>query len=186
MPKTNPKGAHAELVKERETAFCRLVALVYPANASQAAREAGFPAKNAKSYAYNLLQRPDIRAEIQRLQAERAERTMITGDMVLEELARIGFADMREFATWGASGVRLKESSEMPDGAARCVAELSQTLTQHGGSIRFKLHDKVAALTLLGKHLRLFGDVDEPPETEEERARRIRAQLDAMDEATAA
>ena len=39
------------------------------------------------------------------------------------------------------------------------MSEVSQTVTKDGGSIRFKLHDKKAALELLGRHLNIFGDI---------------------------
>ena len=63
---------------------------------------------------------------------------------------------MRQFTTWGPSGVTLRDSAELDEDAARCVAEVSETTSKDGGSVKFKLHDKVGALTLAGKHLGMF------------------------------
>jgi phage terminase small subunit len=38
------------------------------------------------------------------------------------------------------------------------VAEVAETTSETGGSIRLKTHDKVKALELIGKHLGMFTD----------------------------
>ncbi len=90
--------------------------------------------------------------------AERSQRTEITQDQVLKELALIGFADMAVFAQWSPGGVVLKASEDLTPEHTRIVAEVSQTVTAHGSTIKFKLHDKQAALVNLGRHLGLFTD----------------------------
>ena len=52
--------------------------------------------------------------------------------------------------------VRLKDSKELTREQAACVAEVSQTITENGGTIKFKLHNKVDALNSLAKHLGMF------------------------------
>ena len=127
-------------------------------NATQAAIRAGYSAKTAGSIANETLTKPEIAAAIQQAMQDRSDRTQITADAVLQELGRIGFSDMRVFATWGANGVTLNESASLKDDSARCVAEVSETRTKDGGAIRFKLHDKVAALEKIAKHLGMFGE----------------------------
>ena len=61
-------------------------------NATQAAIRAGYSVKTANRIASENLSKPDIQRKIQELQQERAERTEITQDRVLKELAGIGFA----------------------------------------------------------------------------------------------
>jgi phage terminase small subunit len=90
--------------------------------------------------------------------SERSERTKITLDRVLEELALIAFSDMRDFVTWGPNGVRLKASDELPEKVARCVSELAESPGKYGSSIRLKLHDKLAALDKLARHIGFFGE----------------------------
>lgn len=130
-------------------------------NASAAARRAGYAGKTANRIASENLSKPVIQNAIQEAVETRLEALDITAERVLAELARIGFSDMRDYTEWGARGVRLKNASELSEDAARAVAEVSQTVTQGGGSLKFKLHDKKGALELLGKHLKLFTEKHE-------------------------
>ncbi len=61
-------------------------------NATQAAIRAGYSVKTANRIASENLSKLDIQRKIQELQQKRAERTEITQDRVLKELAGIGFA----------------------------------------------------------------------------------------------
>jgi phage terminase small subunit len=149
-------------------------------NATQAAIRAGFAASGAAVEGARLLRNPKVGAEISRLQAQRNERTQISADRVLAELARIAFSDMRRFVKWGANGIELVESEALNDDDARCVAEVSRSAD--GGSVKFKLHDKTAALERIGRHLGMFTEKMEhqlllPEMTREERADRVAALL---------
>lgn len=143
-------------------------------NATQAAIRAGYSKKTAAQIGDENLRKPEISAAVQRAQAERSERTQITQDAVLKELARIGFSDIRKVAQWGATvlrvvedkqgqdtgrtapyhGVRLVDVSEIDDDTAAAIAEVS-----HGkDGLKVKLHDKKGALVDLGRHLGMFKD----------------------------
>ena len=52
----------------------------------------------------------------------------------------------------------LKSSEDMTPEMAAVVAEVSETVTKDGGSTRFKLHDKLAALDKIGRHFAMFTD----------------------------
>lgn len=140
-------------------------------NATQAAIRAGYSPKTARFIANENLTKPNIQCRIQRLMKDRAERTGITQDKVIQELAKIGFADIKDFLSYRTAlnviGTRrgipvvdaqqiieLKDSSEV-DG--RCIQEVS--LSQKG-VLTFKLHDKMKALELIGRHLGMFKDVN--------------------------
>ena len=145
-------------------------------NATQAAIRAAFAASSAAVEGARLLRNAKVGAEISRLQAERSERTQISADRVLAELARIAFSDMRRFMKWGANGIELIESETLNDDDARCVAEVSRSAD--GGSVKFKLHDKTAALERIGRHLGMFTEKLEhqlrfPEMAPEERVDRI-------------
>jgi phage terminase small subunit len=88
----------------------------------------------------------------------RSEAVRVSAADVLRELKALAFSHMGDFAAWGPDGVTLRPSGELPPLAARCVAEVSETTSQGGGSLKFKLHSKTAALELLGRHLGLFKD----------------------------
>ena len=77
---------------------------------------------------------------------------------MVKELARVAFSDPRKIFQWGPYGVTLLQSSDLTDDEAAAVGEVSQTTSENGGSIKAKLHDKLKALELLGKHLGMFTD----------------------------
>jgi phage terminase small subunit len=127
-------------------------------NGTQAAIRAGYSAKTANRAASELLSKPDIQEALQVKQRERSARTGVTADRVILELARIAFADPRNIMSWGPDGVVLKESSELSADHAAIVAEVSETRTVGGGSIKAKLWSKSDALEKLARHLGLYSD----------------------------
>ena len=78
----------AKLTAKQER-FCR--EYIIDLNATQAAIRAGYSKKTANRIASENLSKLDIQKKIQELRQERAERTEITQDKVLKELAGIGF-----------------------------------------------------------------------------------------------
>lgn len=121
-------------------------------NATQAAIRAGYSKKTAHAIGVENLNKPLIKAAIEKALREREKRTEVTQDRVVEELAKIAFRDPRDLMSWGPGGVTLKDSAELTEDQAGLVTEISETTTEHGGSLRIKVADKMAALTLLSKH----------------------------------
>lgn len=162
-------------------------------NATQAAIRAGYSTKTASAIGEENLRKPEIASAIAVAQTARAERTEITADRVLKELAKIGFADLRKAVVWRGpiteaaevvvgNQVQLVASDQLDDDTAAAISEVSQTAQ----GIKIKLHDKQAALVNIGKHLGMFverrelsGPNGAPIEhrdlTEEEIERRIAA-----------
>jgi phage terminase small subunit len=130
-------------------------------NATQAAIRAGYSERTACEQASRLLANVKVKAALREAVKKQSERTQITADRVIQELARIGFADSRKVFEWGPEGVKVRPSKDLDDETAAAVAEVSETRTDAGGTIRVKLADKVAALTLLGKHFGAFTDKTE-------------------------
>lgn len=127
-------------------------------NATQAAIRAGYSPKMAYSIGEENTKKPEVKAAIDKVLAERSKRTGVSADRVILEYAKIAFSDMRNFAEWGPSGITLKSCDDLSPDDSACIAELSETETKDGGSIRFKLHDKKGALDSLAKHLGMFTD----------------------------
>lgn len=128
-------------------------------NATQAARRAGFSAKTAKQQGSRLLTNVDVQEAIAAGTREKDFGAEITRERILKELARVAFGDVRKVMTWGPDGVTLTDSGTLTDDEAAQVAEVSQTVTQYGGTIKLKRADKVKALELLGRHVGLFDDL---------------------------
>lgn len=139
-------------------------------NATQAAIRAGYSTKRADAIGYENLRKPEIAKAIEEAQQKRAERTEITQDRVLKELAKIGFSDIRKVIKWGNTEVRMQDeessamvehhgiaiidSSEIDDDTAAAISEVSQGKE----GIKVKLHDKKGALVDIGRHLGMFTD----------------------------
>ena len=121
-------------------------------NGARAAVRAGYSARSARQLAARLLAKPSVRAEVDRRRQELAHRTGIEQERILDELASIAFSDMRDFATWGSDGVKLKAGSDLPAGTSRCIAEIVQAPT----GVRIRLHNKITALHALGRHFGMF------------------------------
>ena len=63
-----------------------------------------------------------------------------------------------DFVTWDGGGIRVKPVDEIDVDRLGAIQELSR----NGDRFRVRLHDKLKALELLGKHLGMFGP--KPPE----------------------
>jgi len=123
-------------------------------NAAAAARRAGY----AKGSAWRLMRHSAVAAAIEEAQERRAQRTRVSADRVVTEIAKVAFGDPRRLFSWGPGGIELRESSELTEAEAALVSEVSETRTAAGGTRKIKLHCKMTALTALAKHLGLFGN----------------------------
>lgn len=129
-------------------------------NQSQAIVRAGFKGKlsSAKSASTRLIQNVDVKREIQRRIKERSERTQITADRVLKELAVIGFHDIKEIFD-GKNN--LKEIRELTGDSSRAIASIEIEIDKIGireisTTKKIKMHDKIRALQLIGNHIGMF------------------------------
>jgi phage terminase small subunit len=129
-------------------------------NATAAYIAAGYKARGhaAETNAWRLLRNAEVQAALAERRAQLADTNAVTPERVIAELALIGFSDLHAYVTWGPGGVTLRDSAQIDAAARRVVSEVSQTITQGGGSIRFKLHSKTDALDKLARHLDLYGD----------------------------
>lgn len=122
-------------------------------NATAAAKRAGYSEKTAYSMGQRLLKHVEIRALIQKRREKLQSELEITQEAVLQELAAVAFANGTDFAQITRTGmVRLTPTEALPEHKRKAVASIKEG--QYGTEI--KMHDKVRALELLGKHLGLF------------------------------
>ena len=135
-------------------------------NATQAAIRAGYSEKTAKSVGHENLTKPDIAKAIQEAQNKLSERTEITQDMVLQELAKIGFSNMLDYVSITNGGDPVTDFSALTRDQAAAISEVTiEAYTEGRGEdaeevkrVKFKLSDKRAALVDMGRHLGMFKD----------------------------
>lgn len=126
-------------------------------NATQAAIRAGYSARRASEIGYTLLQKSTVQSAIEAAQRERSARTGITADRVVREIAKLALSNLADVMTWDENGATLIPSAQLSPDAAAAIAEISDTRTERGGTLKVKLHNKVAALEQLAKHVGLYG-----------------------------
>lgn len=146
-------------------------------NATQAAIRAEYSQRTAYSMGQRLLKKVEIQVAIQKAIEAREKRTEITQDRVLEELARVAFANGSDFAKVVAlklppdpitgtshtiQTVELTPTDELPPEKRAAIAGIEETKN----GIKVSSYDKVRALELLGKHLGMFDGKSGKPETE--------------------
>ncbi|HLI19819.1 MAG TPA: terminase small subunit [Stellaceae bacterium] len=137
-------------------------------NAKEAAIRAGYGRARAASRGYELLRMPAIRGAIAEAMAQRAQRTGITAERVLDEYAAVAFADMRDFADWGPRRMRFTPKRRLESDDTRRIAEIVDGGAKLNGLRRVKLFDKQAALDSLARILAhgeraRFGVASPPP-----------------------
>ncbi len=114
--------------------------------------------ETAKAAASRMLTNVNVAAYVEKRMKDRERRTEITQDMVLKELAKIGFAAVTDFVTIESKGsykaVQVKSTDEMPEDKLGAIAGIKEG----ANGIEIKLNDKGKALELIGRHLGMFKD----------------------------
>lgn len=135
-------------------------------NATQAAIRAGYPERSARSVGQENLTKPDIQAAIQTARQAQQERTQITSDRILQELALVGFGDIGQILDFSGSSTRMRPANEIPEKARRMIGSIKVKRYWEGDGdecreveiTEFKLWDKMSALEKLCRCNGMFVD----------------------------
>ena len=131
-------------------------------NATQAAVRAGYAKSGAAEEGSRLLRNAKVRAALDAAIDAQQQRTQVTADRVLQELARLAFFDISQ--AFDADG-RLLPIRSMPEDLRRAIqgfevetlyAGTGRERGEVGITSKFKMPDKGRALELLMKHLGMF------------------------------
>jgi phage terminase small subunit len=144
------------LIADPEGVGWRAYKSVYP-NCTRHGAENGYT---------RLSKDPDFAARIDELKAAAAEGAVASARQVLEELTKIGLANMQDYV---GPDFAMREISEMSRDQTAALAEvIVETFMGGRGEdarevrrVKFKLADKRAALVDLGRHHKLFTDKHE-------------------------
>lgn len=128
----------------------------------KAYKEAGFKA-NARSAA-KLADNEVIVARVRELQELAVSETTLTIKRILDELEKIGFANMLDYVRIDADGEPVLDFSSLDRAKAAAIGEITTDVITNPrtGEVtrrtKFKLLDKKGALIDLGKYLNMWVD----------------------------
>lgn len=126
-------------------------------NATDAFRRAHGTALDANvgSEPSRWMGRPRIHRAIQAAMDQRAAKLSLSAERVLLEVMRIAFVDPVDFFDENGD---MKKMHEIPEDARRAISAMDIESTKLGTKKTIKTTDKLKALELLGRHLKLFKD----------------------------
>ncbi|MCH4199263.1 MAG: terminase small subunit [Clostridium tyrobutyricum] len=154
-----------ELLNSELTDKQRLFCIYYPKcfNATKAAKKAGYSEDTAYSIGWELLKKPEIKAEIQRLKQNKLNRAMLDPDDIFQRYLDIAFACITDYVSFGQRSYKVKDkkgkertimynyvdlnNSDQVDGS------LISEVKQGKDGVSIKLHDAMKALDWLSKHM---------------------------------
>lgn len=155
----------APLKNHRHEKFVLLIVKGVPNR--QAYQQAGYNTKDraADASASKLLAQSSIGARIAELKERAAEKAVMCAAEVLEELSKLGRANMQDFMTVGADGDPSLNWKDLTREQAAALQEVTVEDFIDGRSdkrqvrrVKFKLAPKTNALELLGKHHGLLAE----------------------------
>lgn len=154
----------AKQVKELESSltpkrifFCKEYILDF--NGTRAAKAAGYTEKTAYSTASEILNIPEVQKYLQYLTSDRAKRLQVTADKIVQEIAKIAFANAEDLIDYFDGNVLFNDLHQMkfPEIIKNItVKEILKDGKRIGQIAKIEVYDKVKALELLGKHTALF------------------------------
>lgn len=135
-------------------------------NATQAAIRAGYSKNGARTQSTRMLANASIQTYLAELRSQQQQRTQITADSVLKELATLGFSKITDVLETDGFDVSFKGQDELSEEVQRAIQSITVTKNSHEtdrgvhstSRIQVKMHSKISALKELGNHLGLFQD----------------------------
>lgn len=130
--------------------------------ADEAYVEAGYEANRGNAARLNANE--NVEKRVTEILAAGAKRAEVTVERVLQELAKVGFANMQDYMRAGADGDPYLDFSALTRDQAAALSEVTVEDFKDGRGedardvrrVKFKLHDKLSALEKIGNHLGMF------------------------------
>lgn len=155
--------ALSKKLPQREQLF--VASFIASGNSAEAARQAGYSHKTAKEKGCELVKRPRVAAAIAAAKKRIVTKFKVTGERIVEEMAVVGFSDVRHYSIDDDGYVVLAQGA--PDSAMRAVKKIRRKMriigieTDTRPLVReieteFELWNKDVQLRNLGDYLKLF------------------------------
>lgn len=140
----------------KQDLFCR--EYLIDLNATQAAIRAGYSKETAGAIGHENLKKPEIQRRISSYMRDRMKRVEVSQEMVIRELCKIAFANIKEFLHLDENGnTMFIDFDEVDSDKATAISEVTVMYTPAGNKkTKMKMHDKMEALKLIGQHLGMF------------------------------
>jgi phage terminase small subunit len=126
-------------------------------NATRAYR-AAYPSVSKDSTASaagaRMLRNVKVEAYINKRQNDIQNKTSITQERVIKELATIAFLDTTELVKVKGRRVMLTNTEDLTEGQRRAIASIKKGKN----GVELSTYDKIKALELIGRHLGMFKD----------------------------
>jgi phage terminase small subunit len=164
-PKTK-ENDYRPLTPQQER-FCR--EYLRDRNGTQAAIRAKYSPRTSNEQAARLLAKVSVKVKINQLIEAQFNRLKLSADLVVKELLKSALVDIRDAFTEDGN---LKPINELSEPLAKAIASIEteelfdgrgEDKERIGYAKKIRFHDKIRALELLGKHLKMFTDVHEIP-----------------------
>ena len=172
----------ANVADERYRVFAN--AFLKTLNATEAAKVAGYNVKTAASQGSLLLNNPKVKAILEAKRQRLEEKTEITVERCLNELAKVGFGTLKNYFRIDHEGQPEIDLANLTDDEWAALGEITTEVFWDGKGdqardvkrTKIKLHDKIKPLELMMKHLGGFDrhrgggaddEIDQPPVRED-------------------
>lgn len=159
-------------------------------SATLAAKRAKYSAHTARQIGHENLTKPDIAEAVEAGMAMILERAEVDAERVVRELSAIAFSNLLHYLINDEGYIELEEDA--PSEAIRAVQSVrrKKRVTTHNDGTEtvsfesdYRLWDKIQALTLLGKKLKMWVDRFEEVNPQDEAYRLLLKQLREKEQA---
>ena len=150
---------------EKQKRFC--AEYLKDFNATDAYVRAGYKSSrsSARTLGSNLLANVNIQAYLCRLRKDAGDRTGITLERTLQEVAYVAYSRISDSMEFSDRGVTIKDSKELDDEVLAAIAEVKRSETENEASVTVtksvKLHNKISALNWLGQFFGIGTDFNQ-------------------------
>lgn len=125
-------------------------------NGAQAAIRAGYSSTGSNVNAHRILNRPEVKEYLKSIMAPIEEEMEATSQRTLKELSRLAFHDPGDYFKRDAKGkLVIKDIDELTKAQRAAIAEYDPVKKV------LKLYSKDPSLDKLGKHFKLFTELNE-------------------------